>query len=1354
MQALAGYASYQLHLIQKLTTHKQMSSFEHENSSTENEFSFGSSPSPTTILLKTSSNFESGELLSLQHLDKVFREASNAYNDRDNLSASQTVISSSNIINTVKQSPKNNDPNNTNFIQSNNEIELSNLGFSDGFIDSFIDSAVTAQNKEFLDQIKQSNRKRLSWKFVTCIRVSTFLFSILLCFGAILYAFGQMIESRQASYFCNDIITNVNEIYDHSKRIRSPIGDMKRPDCWRMSNNVVDWNAVYNDEKYEQINDYTIDAMIRCLLFTIVALLLLFGIVYFGIFIIIDLTRYYCYKQCWENRNQQNKNQSKKCACCACQIFSNQRTSSNSGKTPIDTTKNDTHLRTRANAVTGLKSQSTSIISMSYVSERMFFIKNRCLNYPTVSFCYLRCALDGSFWLVRIIFLQFFQVIFQSWVLLTYAGADLSWFFKLTFSFGSNNSSKDTTEYTAYEPFQVMTYSYIVGLNSLFYGILWCFYCTRVKLCHGKRFDIILFSVELVFDTCYAFYILTMHDFSISFDFIDSNWFNLFWTHGDSDNISKSTSDKFVGYDSEKWNNIGSLHFNSYFLFFSVFLPFAFLTIRLITLQFGIKNDWYIRGVSGSIKPGYRNEFANITFEQLQIRQNGKVKKVSKSPKFSQSAKIPNLTIPNNGQTGDATQPQQARRRQTTVYKMDELESDLYKYQWIKSNIIPGQQHSQYWRRFVIFIIGVLFVLCGLFVMIGINVHLFIAENKCNNFAVNQESWYLWKYCDTKVYPLFTSPPCNCQEFTMILSETSISQDFEKFQTHFGDSIIDRDSKGDTGKKDRGARVSENIGKESIIDDHDDDNNGNSTELNYCQKLFEIGTYYDEGITTALKNWYLLEKFIISQPFDCPSVSLNIFDDHKGNTRKNKEATKTQGESAIEPISYYLPRLQVLEIDNFNLTASNYDADWKNMGSLQIVKIENAYLEQLPRNLINGIKQTLRYLDVSLNPIDTFDVVLCDLIELEHLSFSFSKFETIPRCIEYLVNLRQFVSANGLLNTFPDGLISLSNNDDATLRTIDLFNNHIQNVSDSLSFDFKNKFEVSLQYNPICLDHNDSARGSSKNQFFIDTVCGEPCKGSNHIACRSINVGDGICDFECNFEKCMFDFGDCNQLCDYDSQCKLKSNNFRLNNPNEDKFILANGVCDNPKHCNNSKCNYEFGDCIDGLQIKQDKLKIENIRKQHENTNSMQDNEICQQSWIMDGYCDLSCGDLDSYDCVSCDNDHGYWCRYWWNMFVYAINHQYLNVKQSTNANIRYEYIDKEYFCANYWKHSQNMIWQSDILDSSTNDACDSVFDVLDLNEDSMLSFDEAIKIINHLTMDVSLLKLDQINCDMCLVWS
>ena len=67
------------------------------------------------------------------------------------------------------------------------------------------------------------------------------------------------------------------------------------------------------------------------------------------------------------------------------------------------------------------------------------------------------------------------------------------------------------------------------------------------------------------------------------------------------------------------------------------------------------------------------------------------------------------------------------------------------------------------------------------------------------------------------------------------------------------------------------------------------------------------------------------------------------------------------------------------------------------------------------------------------------------------------------------------------------------------------------------------------------------------------------------------------------------------------------------------------------------------------------------------------------------------------------------------------------------------------------------MMWKSDIiLDSSTNDACDSVFDVLDLNEDSMLSFNEAIKIINHLTMDVSLLKLDhdQINCDMCLVFS
>lgn len=59
------------------------------------------------------------------------------------------------------------------------------------------------------------------------------------------------------------------------------------------------------------------------------------------------------------------------------------------------------------------------------------------------------------------------------------------------------------------------------------------------------------------------------------------------------------------------------------------------------------------------------------------------------------------------------------------------------------------------------------------------------------------------------------------------------------------------------------------------------------------------------------------------------------------------------------------------------------------------------------------------------------------------------------------------------------------------------------------------------------------------------------------VECDPVNVGNGVCNPECNTEKNYFDWGDCSETCPAD--------------------LIGNGVCDIP--CNTEKYRFDGGDC-------------------------------------------------------------------------------------------------------------------------------------------------------------------------------
>ena len=104
---------------------------------------------------------------------------------------------------------------------------------------------------------------------------------------------------------------------------------------------------------------------------------------------------------------------------------------------------------------------------------------------------------DTQYWFVLLIFREMFEIIFQYLALLNYNGINLL---------------NPNELVLAFKDWQVLTFSILLGLNAIIFGLLWIVYILDVSRligscqCRGRLFKTIIFGVDTLFDTFYALF--------------------------------------------------------------------------------------------------------------------------------------------------------------------------------------------------------------------------------------------------------------------------------------------------------------------------------------------------------------------------------------------------------------------------------------------------------------------------------------------------------------------------------------------------------------------------------------------------------------------------------------------------------------------------------------------------------------------------------------------------------------------------------------------------------------------------------------------------------------------------------
>ena len=206
---------------------------------------------------------------------------------------------------------------------------------------------------------------------------------------------------------------------------------------------------------------------------------------------------------------------------------------------------------------------------------------------------------------------------------------------------------------------------------------------------------------------------------------------------------------------------------------------------------------------------------------------------------------------------------------------------------------------------------------------------------------------------------------------------------------------------------------------------------------------------------------------------------------------------------------------------------------------------------------------------------------------------------------------------------------------------IDLINMTIV-LENEFSWNKPSDTTISLVLSQVCVwykddnptySYGDLEYISILREFLNDTnACYEVCDDNtvNRFECAPFEWQNGVCNEECNVEDCNFDGGDCNQLCETESQGNCYS--FGL---------FANGICDN--ECNISSCDYDKYECIPYTSniINASEIVFDinmtycdiNINNTTTTTNNNNTNQ-CPIFWVNDGWCDEYC-----YQSDSCYND-------------------------------------------------------------------------------------------------------------------
>ena len=305
---------------------------------------------------------------------------------------------------------------------------------------------------------------------------------------------------------------------------------------------------------------------------------------------------------------------------------------------------------------------------------------------------------------------------------------------------------------------------------------------------------------------------------------------------------------------------------------------------------------------------------------------------------------------------------------------------------------------------------------------------------------------------------------------------------------------------------------------------------------------------------------------------------------------------------------------------------SNFPETFDDLTKLSFLKLEDAYLEELPNLCVMTELRAINFgqsisfpSDISIRQLPD---CLTDLQQLESIIFSYSDISSLPVGLFTMPSIAEI----GFFYSIDLDVLSLI---DVINKTIDEFGEFTWNDNSQTVYSFG--------YSIVCNYEYDLSMVLNTTLFdimvtFIEETdaCFYSCGSLETYGCSPFEYQNGVCDEGCNEANCNFDGWDCNQLCrEYSPEC----NSWNL---------FDNGVCD--EICNNTYCSYDKYECIDTefevwfpndtiyCNIDSD-INID-INININNISGINVTNLCPVYWVADQWCDENC-----YTSDSCFND-------------------------------------------------------------------------------------------------------------------
>ena len=406
--------------------------------------------------------------------------------------------------------------------------------------------------------------------------------------------------------------------------------------------------------------------------------------------------------------------------------------------------------------------------------------------------------------------------------------------------------------------------------------------------------------------------------------------------------------------------------------------------------------------------------------------------------------------------------------------------------------------------------------------------------------------------------------------------------------------------------------------------------NENSVNCNCRQLLADLsllnatGDNYNNNnsmLDSLLQNWDMLEILRITDD-NVLRFSLNLSRSYHYNSVYLKILHLENIE--ITSLGNSIDNWKYLEY--FYLSHAHF-IDWPQsfdkLEKMSFFKLENAYVSRLP-NLCTMNNLRAIYVQQSIsseNKISQLPDCIVELNLLHSMIFYFLQIDSLPVGLFTMTNIKEI----GLVYT-----------DTITFNTlIDVINKTIV-LENEFKWNDPSQTTISFDVSTLCVwysgeitptsqtyTHTQLEYASLLKQFISDTnACKQVCEYGTieKFSCTPFEWQNGVCNDECNVQSCIFDGGDCNQLCQEEA-------------PNCYSFgLFTNGICDIA--CNTSSCDYDKYECIS--------YSYDNITFGNNVTHCDGDNK-CPIEWVDDQWCDNYCFTNencynDGKDCICNEN--------------------------------------------------------------------------------------------------------------------